>query len=107
MPYCNSDNSESLLPQESQDLFADSLQLPSTDPVQEPNSQKHSLYCGEFVKYYTSDEISESDSDVTPDLDFPTTSNCDNEYSKNSIKMKNHFGIVMNLIIQVKIYQKK
>ena len=82
---CDTDNSDSLLSQESQDIIA--------DPVQEPSTQQHSLYCGDFVKYYTSDEISESDSDMTPDLDFHTTSNCDNEDSKNSVKIiiKNPF----------------
>ena len=82
---CDTDNSYSLLSQESQDIIA--------DPVQEPSTQEHSLYCGDFVKYYTSDEISESDSDVTPDLDFLTTSNCDNEDSKNFVRIiiKNPF----------------
>ena len=95
MADSDSDNSDSLLPQESQDLFADDLLLPSTDtiiddPLQEASSQKHRLYCEDFLKDDTSDES--IDSDVTPDLEFATTSNCDkddkNEDSNNSVKMK-------------------
>ena len=38
-----------------------------------------------------SESLLTEDSDVTPELDFPTTSNCDNEYSKNSVKIKKTF----------------
>ena len=62
------DNSHSLLPQQTQDFFADSLEVPTTDPQEGPSSKKISINCEEYLKDYTSDEI--SDSDVTPDLDF-------------------------------------
>ena len=55
MADCDSDNSDSLLPQESQDLFADDLLFPCSDtitdnPLQEESSQKISLTCEEFLK---------------------------------------------------------
>ena len=103
MADCDSDNnSDSLLPQESQDLFqesqdlfADDFLLPPTDiirddPLQEESSPKISLTCEEYLKDFTTDES--IDSDPTPDLEIATTSNCDkddkNEESNDSVKMK-------------------
>ena len=63
-----------LLPQQTQDFFADSLEVSTTDPQEGPSSKKSSLYSEEYLKVNTNDES--SDSDVTPDLDLTTTSIC-------------------------------
>ena len=92
MADCDSDNnSESLLPpesqdffqesqdffQESQDFFSDDSLLPLTniiieDPLKKESSPKISLTCEEYLKDFTTDE-STIDSDPTPDVEFTTT----------------------------------
>ena len=92
MADCDSDNnSESLLPpesqdffqesqdffQESQDFFSDDSLLPLTniiieDPLKIESSPKISLTCEEYLKDFTTDE-STIDTDPTPDLEFTTT----------------------------------
>ena len=78
MADCDSDNnSESLLPQESQNLFGDDSLLPLTniirdDPLKKESSPKISVTCEEYLKDFTTDE-STIDSDPTPDVEFTTT----------------------------------
>ena len=67
--------------------------MPTTDPQEGPSNKKISINCEEYLKDYTSDEL--SDDDVTPDLDFTTTSICHKndikELSNNPEKIKKTF----------------
>ena len=88
------DNSHSLLPQQTQDFCANSLEGPTTDPQEGPSCKKIRINCEEYLKdSSTSDES--SDDDVTPDLDFTTTSRCHktdiNELSNNPEEVKKTF----------------
>ena len=91
MAYYDSDNSESLLQKESQDLFAEDLLLPCSDtitdePLQEESGQRISVYCENYIKYGTSDES--FDSDPTQDLEIATSSNCvKDDKMKNSMTL--------------------
>ena len=82
------ENSLSLAPQETIDLCANSLEVPTTDPQEGPSCRKMRLTCEEYFKDSTTSTSAEtSDEDITPDLDLTTISSYHktdkNELSKN------------------------
>ena len=87
------ENSMSLAPQETIDLCANSLEVPTTDPQEGPNCKKLRLTCEDYLKDSTTSASAEtSDEDITPDLDLATVfsnyKNDKNEHSKNHEEVK-------------------